>query len=465
MFKNRFQMSLLIFVLAFIVRIGLIGSHNVDFVPSDGINYHDIAVNLANGQGYSNSLSAPFEPYFFREPTYPLFMSSIYSVYRAFGGELKHINYGDVKHNECAENNAIRKEMIWVKIAQALIDSFTCVMFFLLLSMFFSHKKSLIAIILYAMYFPIAIYTSLVLRETLQLFLIMGCNLSLIAYLRTKRKYFLIILSFLYTALILTLQIHVLLFPLICVFLFIDNRSFAKTIRDGLILFILTIVLLSPWLYRSYRFYPDIRVIKNVGLSFTNEQLNWVSSLIKAKKYKLITQSEFRQQLKEWYQTPEFLKFQYSFNGHYTQMSDSLKALTAPFEAKETSLDRTKHTVTLYFKRLENTLFVKLSLSRRSLSDCISSREYWCLIPYALGILIGLGGALSLLLNFRKSWLMYLPILFYLPLFKMLADESRRMIVVHAYLFIFFALGALYCLDYLKKKRRARLSQSLYLNT
>jgi hypothetical protein len=53
---------------AFILRIGLGANIDVGFVPSDGINYHNIAVNLASGNGYSNNISAPYEPYFFREP-------------------------------------------------------------------------------------------------------------------------------------------------------------------------------------------------------------------------------------------------------------------------------------------------------------------------------------------------------------------------------------------------------------
>ena len=126
LYNNKFQASLIIFVIALILRISIISFYKVNFIPSDGVNYHNIAVNVALGRGYSNSITPPYNAYFFREPVYPLFISFIYLIYNKLGGELAYIPYSD--------NYAVRNEFVYVKIFQAIIDALSCIFIFLIFS-------------------------------------------------------------------------------------------------------------------------------------------------------------------------------------------------------------------------------------------------------------------------------------------------------------------------------------------
>ena len=272
------------------------------------------------------------------------------------------------------------------------------------------------------------------------MFLILLLNISLLKYIINKKFIYIIMISIIYTLLILTFQIHILLFPFIILFLYLNNKNIVLTLKNTLMGFIIVICILSPWLYRTYKFYPDIKVFKNVGLSFTSEQMKWVSSLREAKKYNLITNDEFHQYLQSWYQTLDKLKFQYSFDGTYQKWCDSLQTLTAPVAKKESFITKTKYSTRILLDRFKNSFFRKLSLSEKSISECIKSKNIMLFIPYLLGIIIGLLGLFSFIYNFKKLWIISMPFLFYTSIFYFIGDEARRMIVVHGYLFMFFMI-------------------------
>ena len=167
------------------------------------------------------------------------------------------------------------------------------------------------------------------------MFIILLANIVLLNYLTHAKYVYIIILSILYATLILTFQIHILMFPYIILFLYTKEKNIHLTLKKSLIGFIIVITVLSPWLYRSYKYYPDIKIFKNVGLSFTSEQMAWVSSMRKALRYNLISRDEFYTYMQWWYSTPEDLKFKYSFDGTYKQCSDSIKTLIIPLKKKE----------------------------------------------------------------------------------------------------------------------------------
>jgi len=432
LYNNKFQASLIIFVIALILRISIISFYKVNFIPSDGVNYHNIAVNVALGRGYSNSITPPYNAYFFREPVYPLFISFIYLIYNKLGGELAYIPYSD--------NYAVRNEFVYVKIFQAIIDALSCIFIFLIFSKILTNKYAIILGIIYALYFPVAVQCSFYLRETLQMFIILLANIVLLNYLTHAKYVYIIILSILYATLILTFQIHILMFPYIILFLYTKEKNIHLTLKKSLIGFIIVITVLSPWLYRSYKYYPDIKIFKNVGLSFTSEQMAWVSSMRKALRYNLISRDEFYTYMQWWYSTPEDLKFKYSFDGTYKQCSDSIKTLIIPLKKKEPFSTKVMYQTNIFIQRVKNTFFRKLSLSKSSISDCLISHNILCYIPYILGIIIGIGGIYSFARYFKRLWVICMPYFFYLSIFYYVADEARRMIVVHGYLFMFFLI-------------------------
>jgi len=81
--KTHSRSALFVFVLALLVRLLLFGRAASDtgnyFLP-DSREYHKIAVNLVQGNGFSLALQAPFTPDLRRTPLYPSFMALIYGL-------------------------------------------------------------------------------------------------------------------------------------------------------------------------------------------------------------------------------------------------------------------------------------------------------------------------------------------------------------------------------------------------
>lgn len=452
-FCNKLNLSIIIFMTAFILRIGLGANIDVGFVPSDGINYHNIAVNLASGNGYSNNISAPYEPYFFREPLYPIMMSSVYFVYGSFGGQLEYINDSD--------NHVVRKELFWIRVFQAILDSITCLMLFALFSYGFGIKRAFIAVWFFSIYFPVAVIAVYPLREVLQQFLMVGLTLSLFKYFNTRSWGYLVPIGMSLGALILTLQTHILVAPLIVLFLAYGNRRVLKTIRDSAIVLLLATAVLSPWLVRTYMFYPDARILKNAGLSFTWEQLAWQSALVSARNHGVISSDEMYSKLKEWYSLPEHDKFLFSYNGEFSRLSDSLNALTKEHTDSESRGALAIRNVKKALKRGSNSLFRKYSLSKSSLGYNIKHRRIIPLLTYMIGVIIGVVGLVSLFAKIRNHLVILFPVVFYGPLFYVLGSESRRMVVLHSYLFIFFVFAMIDTIRSIKKSVSVKRTMSI----
>lgn len=106
--------------------------------------YHDTAVNLIEGRGYSHFHSPPYYPTFLKPPVYSFFLATIYKV---FG-----IN------------------ITIAKIIQAMLDSLACFLLFLLTRNYFSLGAAFTVMFLAAICPITAVYTNLLNPESLTLF-------------------------------------------------------------------------------------------------------------------------------------------------------------------------------------------------------------------------------------------------------------------------------------------------------
>lgn len=148
---------------------------------SDSVSYHNIAHNLALGNGFSSTPEgAPsIEPSFSRAPGYPFLMSIAYRllipVHNTLGVPVWPTIWQDVR------------------ILQAVLDATTCVLVFLITRLIFpaSRVPALLACLLVALCPYTIFYTRIILRESLITFVLTSTLLACILAMRyQKLRYF-----------------------------------------------------------------------------------------------------------------------------------------------------------------------------------------------------------------------------------------------------------------------------------
>jgi 4-amino-4-deoxy-L-arabinose transferase-like glycosyltransferase len=163
--KSRwiFYASLIVIALSFRLFIALRLPNDE---PDDGRVYSQIARNILEQHVYSIESQAPYTPTLIRLPGYPLFVAAIYSVF----------GHGN--------NTAVR-------VAQALIDTGTCVLIALVAFVWTEkrHRAALIALALAAVCPFTAIYVATILTEVPTNFLAVAMVLTAtFAFKATTRK-------------------------------------------------------------------------------------------------------------------------------------------------------------------------------------------------------------------------------------------------------------------------------------
>ena len=225
-FTKTQKILIIIFITAVLFRIAFILT--MPYLNVDSRYYDKIASNLAMGNGYSLSDSAPYSPDVNRPPLYPAFISVIY---RIFG-----------LHNYTA-----------VRLTQALLDSFTCIVIYYIARIPFDSRASLFASALASVYPFTAIYTATLLRETLLTLLITITVLAAMNVAKNRSLKNCIFLG-LFVGIGVLCKTIVLLFPLLLFFwLFFAYPDKKKTLIYAAITMIAVVVVMMPWGIRDYR--------------------------------------------------------------------------------------------------------------------------------------------------------------------------------------------------------------------
>jgi len=129
-------------------------------LAGDGGMYRNIALNLLEHNGFSNSISPPYVQNTFRTPVYPLFLASLYGL---FGYKV----YIPI-------------------ICQIFVSSFTCVAAFKIGEMLFNEKTALFAGLLAAIEYSSVIFANILVTDTLFSFLFVGHVYYLIRSLKSE---------------------------------------------------------------------------------------------------------------------------------------------------------------------------------------------------------------------------------------------------------------------------------------
>jgi len=226
---------LLIFLLALGVRVGLIYIAPV-ISPYSGMwaGVQEAARNLVEGHGCVVGQAGHFTPYYSLPPGS---VGLLAGTYWAFG------EYND----------------IYLRVIQAIVDSFGCLLMFLIGRELFGRKVGLIAAFLYAIYLPIAYLSTWPLHDALMPFITLVSLYFFIKSVRTRAIKF-YILSALVVGVGCYFQPSILLLPLIFgLGLFIYNfrksnfrENTLNVAKVTAIMMAVLVLVVSPWIARNY---------------------------------------------------------------------------------------------------------------------------------------------------------------------------------------------------------------------
>jgi hypothetical protein len=446
MIKNKTQSAFFVFFVAFVIRIFLIFQPENKYLGgNDAIGYNNAAVHLVNGE---NNFG------FFREPGYIYFIAGVYSIWESFGGSTKEIS------NEFLDQQQ-NPEIVFLRIIQALFGSFSIVLFYFLIQVYLKNHIALFIAIISGLYLPLANMSLYILRETIQFFILMLLNWFLLKYFISKQLKYLLFSGVIWGLSNLILQITWLIFiPYLIVFLLIAHGNLLFTLRDFLICSLLMIIIILPWLCKSYNYYSDFRILKTMGISLTFESANYVNKLRNSRDLGFISGLKTEEQLKkEWYLISDSSRFERSFSGYYKTKADSIdKVLNASshksiFFQKASRHFRLSMMQTFFWKNPE-----------QQINPIAFYRHQKRLIFVIIYFLFSYLSILSFILFGRKLILLLPLFIFFSSLFYFIGSETRRMLFIHPFLIMFSTMALVYIYFKVFKKTKDPLILNAIFN-
>lgn len=449
LFYSRRNKLLFLFITALIFRIIVLLFVAPTQFPADGLGYHRLAVNWVKGNGLSNETEPPFSPFFFREPSYPLFLSIGLKIYDLFGGNVSYIDISNYNfHKDILD--PIPGSVVFLRIWQAIFDSVNVMLLFLILTHIINDKKSFIIALCYALFLPVALHNGMIYREVFHTLILLVLNLFFVKYLQTKRRLFLLIFGVLWGVSNLTFQSTVYLFPFVFLMLLILFKSLRRALVDIMIVSGVMVTTVLPWLLYVYSFYPDIRIAKTFGCALTYEWIHYVSHHRLANHVGIISDSELKKfEVEKAYNRPYNEYFEKSFNGYYMHQCDSLWVLINKERESNSSMERLVLIGNNFFNHSVRNFWMKNNWSfPENGKYYLQNRIFLPLVLYAVSAFF----AIICIMGFFKYFRSFLPILLiffsYFGISYILGSESRRMLPSYPYVFSF---GILFLIDLIQK--------------
>jgi len=243
-FSIKFDLRDLLLI-GFILVMSLIymyffNSQPITRLGGDQSVYNQIAVNILQNNGFSQSIAPPYKPSIQRTPAYPFFLASIYAMFGANNFEM-------------------------VRIIQIILMLCVSVLTFLMALLVFQNKTiaflsmTLCAFCGFDYYTGLGVYSYLF-TEPLTIFLVCLAMLFVILARKDKQKIF-FILAGIFLALTMLTRPAYLLFPLV-VIIFISSRSLMKkNILNLVLLCTVILICVLPWTIRNYLNFNKIIVL------------------------------------------------------------------------------------------------------------------------------------------------------------------------------------------------------------
>lgn len=454
-----FTLSLLVYMyFAFYV--------NQNWISNDGGAYHRMAVNLAEGNGLSMEMQEPYDKQFFREPGYPFFFSIACQLNKLLGNKNEFLTQCRMENPNKYPNNYT--EITILRLLQAILASIVVILFFYIMRSFLVYRVALTISIFFVFYLPFAYNVTQTMREmlvTLQLFTINYLVIKL-----AESKVPLIwdaIIGLIAASLILTLQAYVFILPLFALSSYMIRRDYRRTVLSWTIITLVFIAGVTPWIYRAYNEYSDLRVAKTFGVSYTYEMKKYFDANAKALRIDFKGQrGHYRKVLNDEYWVPGRLQFERSFSGYYESMADSLKREINTKELNTFSKQLTYVMNHIVINNYRKSLIWPLWRPNypSSISSNLNSENKWSMLFSLLAGVVVSGIALwGMYIKLRSVWY-YIPVfVFHFIMIPVMADEGRRVIPFLPFLFMFFMLGLWDVVHLIKNKSIRQLAHVLGL--
>jgi 4-amino-4-deoxy-L-arabinose transferase-like glycosyltransferase len=445
LFKELCKMNkdYLIFITALSFYLFLAIAVNQKFIGSDGRSFQRMAVNIAEGNGFSSKIDPPYEPQFFREPGFPFLFSLACRINSALGNENIHLPYEVL---EFGYHDTSHTEIVILRTIQSLLAALSVLLFFKITLTFLKPKVALTVALLFIFYLPFSIFVTYPQREMLVAFLLMAMAYLFILSAKSQKSLLYDILFGITAAfLVLTLQAYVFILPVFLLSHWMITKSFAKTLKSAFVIAIVFLIGVAPWTYRGYKEANDWRVVKTFGVSYTYEFKKFHDANFKAYYMNLDNNAEeFRQRVINGYHEPGKIMFEKSFNGYYTSYADSLMKVIEE-NRNESVGDMLKRTVTdLISVNFRKALIWPLWKPdyRKNISELLSGEHRMQMIlSMTAGILVFLISITGMIKYIPKLWY-FLPVfIFHALMIPLMATEGRRVMPYLPFYFMFFILG------------------------
>lgn len=239
--------SLLVIILvAWLFRLSILIPvlyHPERSLHNDTASYLAIAQNLSSGHGYSHCQELPYWPNVMRTPVYPFFLAGLLII---FDGNLG-----------------------LIVLAQIFLDLLITGMIYSIGIKFFNYKTALFASLLYASSMVSVGMTGFLITETLFTFLITVLLALLLKYRRYKERRQVMLIAVVWVLCTLCRPIALFALPMVALFVMIlEQDEIVKQVKTVGLYLCLSLLLLSPWLYRNYQItgYLTISSIVDFGL-------------------------------------------------------------------------------------------------------------------------------------------------------------------------------------------------------
>ncbi|MDP2921174.1 MAG: glycosyltransferase family 39 protein [Candidatus Omnitrophota bacterium] len=257
------------------VLLRIYGSLAIDaFEFPDSADYNKAAIQILEEHSY------PLKgiQVFFRPPFYPLFLAALYKI--SF------------------------QNILLVKIAQALLGGAACYLIFLIAKSLFNKRVAFVSFILAAINPFFIQWTGSLQTEALFLFLFLASICLLIRYDKTNLRRDLFFSSIFLALATLTKPVGLIIFPFLCLFLFLKRKNgFNIALRHTVIFIAAFFCVILPWTIRNYKVYHEFIFINNAqGVVFWGGNNEIVYKMFNAK-----TSAEYQKYNKEYWDYSEVL--------------------------------------------------------------------------------------------------------------------------------------------------------------
>ncbi len=244
-FKTN-KVLIIVLLLALVIRLVYLFVFQPPLIWVDSSDYDQLALNLANGYGYSSQSGIP---YAFREPGYSLFFLA--PLYFVFGHSI-----------------------LVVQLFQIFLSLGIALLIFYLAKKYFSKKIALLSVAFFAFYPPFIAYSAEVLTEIPAIFLLILGVFLIIQSLKKKSLKFSVLTGIVLGMLALTRFVFVFL-PLFLLAMSLILRNWRGYAKHFAVAFVLSILVLFPWFLRNYLAF-DAFVFGRIG----SGRMLWAGSYI-----------------------------------------------------------------------------------------------------------------------------------------------------------------------------------------